>query len=93
MHRYFLKPKSYLEERLKAAEEGCQKQAAELSKNREKIVKDLRAVETEIKELLGADTALGQEVLGAVSPELSWGPAQLLKPFSLALSCITHAAF
>lgn len=63
MHRYFLKPKSHLEERLKAAEEGCQKQATELSKNREKIVKDLRAVEIEIKELLEADTALGKRFL------------------------------
>ena len=63
MHRYFLKPKSDLEERLNAAEEGCQKQGAELSKNREKIVKDLRAVETEIKELLEADTALGKRFL------------------------------
>lgn len=61
--RYFLKPKSQLEQRLKSAEEGCQQRAAELSKNREKIVKDLRAVEAEIKELLEAEPALGKKFL------------------------------
>ncbi len=58
-----MKPKLELEQRLKAAEEGCQKQGAELSKTREKIVKDLHAVEVEIKELLEAEPALGKMFL------------------------------
>lgn len=60
---YFSAPKSEIEQQLKASEEECLKQVAELTKNREKVAKDVHTVETEIRELLQSDPALGKRFL------------------------------
>lgn len=63
VHRYFLKPKSSLEADLQETEASCARQQAELAKNKELVVRDLKAVEGEIKELVLSNPELAQRFL------------------------------
>jgi hypothetical protein len=63
--RYFLNTKSSLEADLKESEASCVRQQAELAKNKELIVKDLKAVEGEIKELVQNQPELAQRFLAS----------------------------
>lgn len=60
---YFSAPKPQIQTNLQEVEEQCLKQVAELTKTREKITKDVHTVETEIRELLQSDPALGKRFL------------------------------
>jgi hypothetical protein len=63
--RYFLTPKSSLEADLQDSEASCARQQTELAKNKELIVKDLKAVEGEIKELVQNQPELAQRILAS----------------------------
>ena len=63
--RYFLTPKSSLEADLEESEASCARQRTELAKNKELIVKDLKAVEGEIKELVQNQPELAQRILAS----------------------------
>ena len=63
--RYFLTPKSSLEADLEESEASCARQRTELAKNKELIVKDLKAVEGEIRELVQNQPELAQRFLAS----------------------------
>lgn len=61
--RYFLRPKSSLEAALQETQASCRRQQEELAKKKELVVADLKAAESEIKELVQNHPEVAQRFL------------------------------
>ncbi len=61
--RYFLRPKSELQKALQETHTAAGHQQAELAKNKEMLIKDVQAVENEIRELIRAEPKLAERFL------------------------------